>query len=237
MDLSRSRILIGDEGLGKLKNSMVAVFGLGGVGGYAAEAIVRAGVGRLIIADFDTVAPSNINRQILSLHSTIGKHKTDVAAARFMDINPELELTVITEHITPENIATLLPAAMGNFYAIDAIDEIGPKTALIAELHSRRIPFVSSMGAGSRMDPSCIKTGDISQTTHCPLARVIRKKLREYGIEKGVRCVYSTENLNRVEEPESGTGKRTQGSISFMPGIFGLTAAAIIINEIISSGS
>lgn len=234
MDLSRSRILIGDAGLKKLRESTVAVFGLGGVGGYAAEAVVRAGTGRIIIADFDAVAPSNINRQILSLQSNTGRLKADVAAERYMQINPGLEIIKITEHLTPDNISSLLPRITANMYAIDAIDEIAPKTSLIAELHRRSIPFVSSMGAGSRLDPSQVKTGDISKTSHCPLARVIRRNLKALGIERGVRCVYSTENLNMVEEPEAGYGKRTQGSISFMPGIFGLTLAGIIINDILT---
>ena len=234
MDLSRSRILIGDDGLLKLKESAVAVFGLGGVGGYAAEAIVRAGVGRLIIADFDVVSPSNINRQVLALQPVIGRLKTDAAADRYMQINPELEIIKITEHLTPENIPSIIPGGANNLYAIDAIDEIAAKTALLAELHRRAIPFVSSMGAGSRLDPLQVKAADISKTTHCPLARVIRRNLKDLGIERGVRCVYSTENLNCVEEPETGHGKRTQGSISFMPGIFGLTLAGIIINDIIT---
>lgn len=234
MDLSRSRILVGDEGLQKLRESTVAVFGLGGVGGYAAEAIVRAGAGRILIADFDVVTPSNINRQILSLQSNMGQLKADIAYERYLEINPALELIKITEHLAPENIPSLIPSGIRNLYAIDAIDEIAPKTALIAELHRRGIPFVSSMGAGSRLDPSQVKTGDISKTSHCPLARVIRRKLKDLGIDRGVRCVYSTENLNRVEEPESGHGKRSQGSISFMPGIFGLTLAGIIINDILT---
>ncbi|HPS58010.1 MAG TPA: tRNA threonylcarbamoyladenosine dehydratase [Spirochaetota bacterium] len=234
MDLSRSRILIGDERLLRLKESTVAVFGLGGVGGYAAEAIVRAGVGRLLIDDFDVFTPSNINRQLLALQPCMGRLKTDVADERYMQINPELEIIKITEHLTPENIPSIIPDGANNFYAIDAIDEIAAKTALIAELHRRAIPFVSSMGAGSRLDPSQVKTADISKTSHCPLARVIRRNLKDLGIERGVRCVYSTENLNRVEEPETGNGRRTQGSISFMPGIFGLTLAGIIINDIIT---
>ncbi len=234
MDMSRSRILIGDDGLERLRESTVAVFGLGGVGGYAAEAVARSGVGRMIIADFDVVSPSNINRQILALGPFTGRLKADVAAERFSQINPGLEILKITVRLTPENIGIVIPFNTDRLYAIDAIDEIAPKTALIAELHRRLIPFVSSMGAGSRLDPSQVKSGDISKTTHCPLARVIRKNLKELGIERGVRCVYSTENLNRVEEPENGRGKRTQGSISFMPGIFGLTAAGIIINDIIS---
>lgn len=236
MDLSRSRILVGDTGLEKLKKSTVAVFGLGGVGGYAAEAIVRAGAGRIVIADFDVVTPSNINRQILALQPCMGRLKADIAAERYMQINPGIEITKITEHLTPENIPSIIPYDNAYLYAIDAIDEIGPKTALIAELHRRGIPFASSMGAGSRLDPMQVKTGDISKTSHCPLARVIRRNLKELGIERGVRCVYSTENLNMVLEPETGRGKRTQGSISFMPGIFGLTLAGIIINDIITGG-
>ena len=233
IDLSRSRILTGEDGLAKLAESTVALFGLGGVGGYAAEAIVRSGVGRIIICDYDVVAGSNINRQILALKQDMGRLKVDVAADRYMQINPELEIIKITERLTPENIPSIIPRDIENLYAIDAIDEIAPKTALIAELHARGINFAVSMGAGSRLDPMQVKCGDISATTHCPLARVIRRKLKDLGIERGVRCVYSTENLNRVEEPESGRGKRTQGSISFMPGIFGLTLAGIIINDII----
>lgn len=232
MDLSRSEILIGEEKLELLRNSMVAIIGLGGVGGHAAEAIVRAGVGNIIIADYDRVAPSNINRQILSLGSTMGCLKTDVACQRFKDINPHLNIQAISERITPHNIASLIDFKKPMF-AIDAIDEIDSKTALITELVKNSIPFVSSMGAGSRLDSSKIHVDDISRTHSCPLARVMRKKLKLSGIESGVRCIYSTENLNRVKEPELANGKRMQGSISFIPGIFGLMAAGLIINDII----
>ena len=233
MDQSRTEILIGAEGVDKLRKATIMIIGLGGVGGHAAEAIVRAGAGRVIIADYDTVAPSNINRQILSLSSNIGDKKTDVATERFKNINPEIEIVSYSEHLTPDNIGMIFPETADNLYAIDAIDEIDAKIALIAELHRRRIPFVSSMGAGSRLNPSLIKVADISKTEHCPLARVIRKKLRLAGIEKGVRCIYSTENLNRFAEAESEGERRKQGSISFMPAIFGLTAAGVIINDII----
>ena len=148
------------------------------------------------------------------------------------NINPEIDITSYSEHLTPENIGMIFPETADNLYAIDAIDEIDAKVALIIELHRRGIPFVSSMGAGSRLNPSLVKIADISKTEHCPLARVIRRKLRLAGIEKGVRCVYSTENLNRFAEPESEGERRKQGSISFMPGIFGLTAAGVIINDI-----
>jgi len=233
MDRSRTEILIGHEGIEKLRQSTVMIIGLGGVGGHAAEAIVRAGAGRIIIADYDSVAPSNINRQILSLSSTMNQKKTEVASERFRDINPCIEIISYHERITPDNISMIFPESKENLYAIDAIDEIDAKVTLIAELHRRGIPFVSSMGAGSRLDPMAVKIADISKTEYCPLARVIRRKLRLMGIEKGVRCIYSTENLNRFAEPEPGTAKKRQGSISFMPGIFGLTAAGVIINDII----
>jgi len=233
MDQSRTEILIGADGIDKLREATVMIIGLGGVGGHAAEAIVRAGAGTLIIADYDTVAPSNLNRQILSLSSNIGRKKTDAAAERFKNINPEINITSYSERLTPENIGMIFPESADNLYAIDAIDEIDAKIALISELHRRGIPFVSSMGAGSRLNPSLVKIADISKTEHCPLARVIRKRLRLAGIEKGVRCVYSTENLNRFAEPETEGERRKQGSISFMPGIFGLTAAGVIINDII----
>lgn len=233
IDLTRTEILIGIENLDKLRKSTVAVFGLGGVGGYAAEAIARAGVATMIIADYDIVTPSNINRQILSLSSTMGQLKTEVCLQRLKDINPEINVITISERLTPENISGLLPK--NEFlYAIDAIDEIDSKTSLIAELVKRKIPFVSSMGAGSRLDSSKIRVDDISRTEYCPLARIMRKRLKTDGIHTGVRCIYSTENLNKVREPEDGIGKRLQGSISFMPGIFGLTAAGVIINDIIN---
>ncbi|HPJ43842.1 MAG TPA: tRNA threonylcarbamoyladenosine dehydratase [Spirochaetota bacterium] len=233
MDQSRTEILIGADGVDKLRKATVMIIGLGGVGGHAAEAIVRAGAGQIIIADYDTIAPSNLNRQILSLASNIGIKKTETASERFREINPEIKITSFTERLTPENIGMIFPETADNLYAIDAIDEIDAKIALITELHRRGIPFVSSMGAGSRLNPSLVKIADISKTEHCPLARVIRRKLRLAGIEKGVRCVYSTENLNRFAEPESEGERRKQGSISFMPGIFGLTAAGVIINDII----
>lgn len=233
MDQSRTEILIGTDGVDKLRKATVMIIGLGGVGGHAAEAIVRAGVGKVIIADYDIVAPSNLNRQILSLSSNIGHKKTDAAAERFKNINPEIDITSCSEHLKPDNIDMIFPETADNLYAIDAIDEIDAKISLITELHRRGIPFVSSMGAGSRLNPSLVKIADISKTEHCPLARVIRRKLRLAGIEKGVRCIYSTENLNRFAEPETEGERRKQGSISFMPAIFGLTAAGAIINDII----
>jgi tRNA A37 threonylcarbamoyladenosine dehydratase len=234
IDLSRSRILIGEENLNRLKQSTVAIFGLGGVGGYALEAIVRSGVGSIIIADYDRVATSNINRQILSLSSTMDVMKTDIALKRVKDINPEINVIAIDDRLTQKNISSIIPSKE-NIYAIDAIDEIDAKTSLIAELVNRKITFVSSMGAGSRLDPSKVRVDDISKTEYCPLAKTMRKRLRAIGIDSGVRCIYSIEQTNRTQESEFDAGKRLQGSISFMPGIFGLMAAGLIINDIIKT--
>ena len=230
IDLSRSKILMGEENLDKLEKSTVAIIGLGGVGGYALEAIVRSGIGSIIIADYDRVSSSNINRQILSLVSTMDEKKTDIALQRVKDINPEINVTVLNDRLTPENISSIIPLEE-HIYVIDAMDEIDTKTLLIAELVNRGITFVSAMGAGSRLDISKIRVDDISKTEYCPLAKLIRKNLRALGITSGVRCIYSIENLNKVKESEAG--KKLQGSSSFIPGIFGLMAAGIIINDII----
>jgi len=235
MDYSRTEIITGSDGIKKLAESTAAVFGLGGVGGYSAEALARAGVGRLILVDFDVVVPSNINRQILALNSTIGKYKTDAAEMRIKEINSKAEIIKITRRILPENIEEIIPWDLEKLYAIDAIDEVDSKVSLIHQLYIRKIPSVSSMGAGSRLSPAGVLTGDISETEYCPLARALRKKLKPLGITKGVKCVFSRENLNTqgIEYPEHSAPKRVQGSISYMPGIFGLTAAGIIINDIL----
>jgi tRNA A37 threonylcarbamoyladenosine dehydratase len=237
MDKSRTEIIIGRDGIKKLENATVALFGLGGVGGYSAEALARAGVGRLILADYDTVAPSNMNRQILSLQSAMGKYKTDAARERIKDINSSAEIITIKTRLLPENMAEAIPWDYSSYYAIDAIDEIESKVSLICELKKKGIPFVSSMGTGSRLSPSGVTVSDISKTDYCPLARTLRKKLKAAGITGGVRCIYSKENLNRLgtEELKNGMTKKVQGSISYMPGIFGLTAAGIIINDILNS--
>lgn len=237
MDQSRTEIITGMEGVKKLRHATVAVFGLGGVGGYSAEALARAGVGRFILLDYDTVAPSDINRQILSLVSTIGKYKTDVAEERIKDINSRAEIIKITKRLLPENINEIIPWDYKSCYAIDAIDELDSKVSLIYELQKRKIPFVSSMGAGNRLCPTGVEVCDISKTEYCPLARTLRKKLKSAGITSGVRCIYSKENLKTLTtvEDDKGLHKKIQGSISYMPGIFGLTAAGVIINDILKA--
>ena len=236
MDLSRTKILIGEEGLARLKSALVLLYGLGGVGGFAFEALVRAGVGTVHVFDFDTVQPSNMNRQILCLNSTLGMLKVDVAEIRAAEINPEVRIVKCSERITSENAGALVPAGLG--FAIDAIDEIEPKVHLIKNLLGKKIPFVSCMGAGSRLDPFRIKIADIKKTSLCPLARSVRKRLREMGIEQGVRCIYSEENLGKSsrEENEGFPQRRVQGTISYMPAIFGMAAAGVIIQDILNSG-
>lgn len=238
-------MLVGAGGLEKLEAARVAVFGLGGVGSYALEALARSGVGNLHIVDADVVEPSNINRQILALEGTVGRPKVEVARERVGSINPRASVTAVQEFIMPETAGAFIPQSIE--YAIDAIDTIASKTALIAALHSRGISFVVCMGAARSLSYTGVRVADISDTRSCPLARAVRRGLREMGIARGVRCVY-------VETPpcpgcgdadmtpddvlrRPGAGKRAAGSISFPPGLVGLTAAGVIINDILSRDS
>jgi len=232
MDSSRTKLIVGERGLKKLSEATVAVFGIGGVGGYALEAIARAGVGRIILIDFDRVMPSNINRQILSLNSSMGETKTDVAIKRLKDINPEATLIVHDKRLNSENMSSIVTEKID--YAIDAIDEIEPKIHLILRMLELDIKFISSMGAGNRLDPSKIHVADISKTSYCPLARSVRKKLKEHRVSNGVKCVYSSESP--VKDNATDNPDNTVGSISYLPGIFGLTAAGEIIREIVGDG-
>jgi len=228
MDHSRTAIITGKEGVLKLHNATVAVFGVGGVGGYALEAIVRSGVGTIHIFDYDTVTPSNINRQIIALESSMGRTKCSVARERMLDINPRLSLFAHETRLTPENMEELVA---GRFpFAIDAIDDVPAKLALLETLLRDGSHFISSMGAGNRLDPARIRVTDIGKTSNCPLARSIRKKLRERGITEGIRCVYSDETPVKHDMRSTDT---TVGSISYLPGLFGLTAAGVIINDIL----
>ena len=235
MDRSRTQLLVGQDGIQKLTLARVALFGLGGVGGYALEALVRAGIGTIFIFDHDRFTESNLNRQILATCSSVGMYKTDVAAERARSINPDVNIIASRERVTPENAVSIIPADAG--YAIDAIDEISSKVSLLAALAGKGIPLVSSMGSGSKLDTAGIKIADIAGTTHCPLARTVRKKLKALGIESGIRCVYSEENLGTTAPPEQDGGKRLQGTISYVPGLFGLTAAGAIIREILENDS
>ncbi len=236
---ARTRKLIGDESLLKLKNARVAVCGLGAVGSYAVEGLARAGVGYLRIIDFDYVDESNINRQLFALSSTLGNLKTETAVQRIKDINPECEVDIRDVFIDAETAPSILEKPIDA--VIDAIDGLSSKVSLIAEAVRSDIFIVSSMGAALRLDPSGVKYGDLFSTSGCPLARLVRRRLRKIGISSGVQCVYSSEAVAMPEEDREfqsetlrGRPRLTLGSISYMTGIFGLTAAGEIIRHIIS---
>lgn len=233
--LERTELLIKEAGVEKLNKATVLVVGLGGVGSFAAEFLARAGVGKMTIVDGDTVDITNINRQLPALHSTVGKHKVDVVAERLMDINPNLELVKINEFLSPERMAEILDGE--NFdYILDCIDSVSPKTSLIIAARRRKIKIVSSMGAGGKSDPSKVIVRDISKTQHCHLARQIRKRLKKEKIDKGIRCVFSDEiqDEESLKMTDGSNFKRSfYGTISFLPAIFGLYAAAEVINHLV----
>lgn len=218
----RTEMLIGEEALERLKKSAVLVFGLGGVGSYVCEALVRAGVGKLEIADKDVVDITNINRQLIALHSTIGRAKADVEAERLMDINPSLDLTARKCFYLPENSDEF---DFGKFdYVVDAIDNVTAKLDIIEKSKKAGTKVISSMGTGNKLDPSAFRIADIEDTKICPLARVMRKELRKRGIN-GVKVLYSQ------EEPK-GSGGRTPASISFVPSVAGLLIAKTVIDDL-----
>ena len=232
--LERTELLLGEEKLAALRRANVLVVGLGGVGAYAAEMIARAGVGRMTIADADTVNPSNINRQLVALHSTVGKPKAEVLAARLRDINPEIELTVVNEYIRDERTYELLDSARFD-YVVDAIDTLSPKLALIVATLERGYPLVSSMGAGAKTDPTRLEIADISKTHHCPLAHMLRKRLHKAGIRSGFRAVFSAEPIREgaMIVCEEQNKKSNVGTISYIPAMFGIGCASVVIRGII----
>ncbi len=225
---SRTDMLIGSSSLNKLKNSRVALFGVGGVGGYVAEALARSGVGKIDLIDNDKVSPSNINRQIIALHSTIGMDKVSVAAARLKDINPQIEITEIPKFILPENINEFDFSQYD--YVIDAIDTVSGKLAIIEKATEDNIPVISSMGTGNKLNPSAFQISDIYKTSVCPLARVMRYELRKRGIKK-LKVLFSTEEPIRQSAPEGV--KPTPASISFVPSVAGLLIAGEVIKDLI----
>lgn len=228
----RTILLIGRENFEKLKNSHVAIFGLGGVGGYALEAIARAGIGTITIVDHDYIEPSNINRQILASELTLKKRKVDIAEERVLSINPQIKIYKYSIFITKENLQIVTEQSPK--YAIDAIDTVKSKVELLEYLYRKGITVVSCMGAGLRLNPLSIRCEDISKTHTCPLAKIVRSELKNKGISKGIYCVFSEEPPRKIE-PHSKFEefKKEIGSISYLPGIIGLTAAGIIIQKII----
>lgn len=230
----RTRLLLGEEKSERLRRAHVLVVGVGGVGAYAAEMLCRAGVGRLTLVDADTVQPTNINRQLPALHSTLGQPKVEVLAARFRDINPEVELTVLPVFLKDENIPQLLDAARYDF-VVDAIDTLAPKCHLIAEALRRRIKIVSSMGAGAKSDITQIRFADIRDTYHCGLSKAVRKRLQKMGIRHKLPVVFSIEQADPkavLLTDDERNKKSTCGTVSYMPAVFGCYLAEYVIRRL-----
>lgn len=230
----RAQMLIGTTAMEKLQNAHVAVFGVGGVGGNAAEALVRAGVGTITLIDNDTVSATNINRQIVALHSTIGKLKVEVMAQRAVDINPNIKVLTRAEFVT-EQSAGDLPYGEWH-YIIDAIDTVTAKLALCEHAQKHNVPIICAMGAGNKLDPTKFCTTDIYKTINDPLARIMRRELRKRGITK-LKVVYSTESASPhkyvVPQSEPTVKRQTPASVSFVPGVAGMILAGEVVKDII----
>ena len=233
---SRTELLIGKEKIQKLHKAHVLIAGLGGVGGYAAEQLCRAGIGKLSLVDNDTVHPSNRNRQIIALAENENILKTELLGKRLQQINPDIELNVIAEFLHDENIDTILSGKPD--YIVDAIDTLTPKVNLIYKAFHKNIPVISSMGSGGRLNPANIKIDDISKSNHCKFAFYVRKYLHRKGIFKGIKVVYSSEPVpkNAFIETTGDDFKRSMvGTISYMPAIFGCYCAYAVIHDLTSS--
>ena len=237
--LTRTRMLLGDKGLSRLQNAAVMVVGLGAVGGYALEALARSGIGRLVLVDFDVFDESNINRQILALTSTVGQKKTEVARRRVLDINPDCIVETKDMFVNADPLPQLLDIAVD--FVVDAIDALNPKCCLMEALYERGIPFISSMGAALKTDPSFIKCGTLSASKNCGLAKFIRKRLRKRGLEiSRINCVYSDEQVCLPEtalafdgdDASAGRVRHTLGSLPTITAIFGLTIANYVITSL-----
>ncbi len=233
--LERTELLLGSENVKRLQQAHVLIAGLGGVGSYVAEQLVRSGIGHLTIVDGDAVQASNRNRQLPALVSTTGQSKADVVAKRLLDINPQLELKVIDQFMMGKDFEILLEQPFS--FVVDAIDSLSPKVFLIVHTLQRNYPIISSMGAGGKIDPSLVKITDISQTFNCKLSRMVRKRLVKFGIKQGLPVVFSAEVVDpqTVVFTENERNKKTTvGTISYLPAIFGLYAASHVIRQIIS---
>ena len=225
----RTSLIFGEENINKLNNAKVAVFGIGGVGGYVSEAIARSGVGKLTLIDGDVVSVSNINRQIIALTSTVGKYKADVMKDRIMDINPDAEVSTINSFLTPENIDSFNLCEYD--YVVDAIDDVKAKIALIKFCFDNNIPIISAMGAGNKLDATGFEVSDIFKTSVCPLARIMRRELKKVGVDK-LKVVYSKEEPKNP--PYKIEGEKTVGSLAFVVSVMGLIIAGEVIKDLCS---
>jgi len=231
---NRQSLLIGGENTQKLINSSVIIFGLGGVGGFTVESLSRAGIGTITLVDFDTVDITNLNRQIIATHSSIGEEKTKLFKNRILDINPNATVNIHNLRVTPDNAKTLFDNIKYD-YIVDAIDTVSAKLALVGISKDRSIPIISSMGFGNKLDPTTIQIADISKTSVCPLARTIRKELKKRRIKK-VKTVFSTEIAIKPKNPNDSREKAVNvGSVSFVPSVAGLIIAGEVIKDLIKS--
>lgn len=229
---SRTELLIGADGLARLALARVAIFGVGGVGSFAAEGLIRAGVGHFLLVDHDTVDVSNINRQIHATTLTVGQQKTDVMRARMLEINPNAEIRAIDELYTPDRADAFFSEPID--YIVDAVDMVSAKISLAEEATRRGIPIVSSMGAGNKLDPTRFEVADIYETTVCPLAKVMRKELKKRGVPR-LKVVYSKEPPLRpvpADEENGDTRRQPPGSISFVPSVAGLILAGEVVRDL-----
>lgn len=227
---SRTALLLGEEAIEKLKNSRVAVFGIGGVGGYICEALARAGVGALDIFDRDTVSVSNINRQIIATHKSVGRPKVEVMRERILDINPECEVEANEVFYLPENAEKFDLSRYD--YIADAVDTVSAKLEIICRADKLGVPVISAMGAGNKLDAAAFEVSDIYKTEVCPLARVIRRELKARGV-KSLKVVYSKEEPKKSNLTDNESGKSIPGSVSFVPSVMGLIMAGEIIKGLV----
>lgn len=225
---SRTELLIGKEGLNKLKNAKIAIFGIGGVGSYVVEGLARAGVGSFVLVDNDDVALSNLNRQIIATQKTIGKPKVEVAKERILDINPNAKVKIYKEFFMPDTEGIIDNSVS---YIVDAIDTVTAKIELVLRANNLSIPIISSMGTGNKLDPTRFEVTDIYKTSVCPLAKVMRKELKARGIKK-LKVVYSKEEPIKMKKEETKQ-KQVPGSISFVPSVAGLIIAGEVVKDII----
>lgn len=232
-EYSRTELLIGEEGVQRLKKATVMVFGVGGVGSHCIEALARSGVGKLILVDNDTVSVTNINRQSIAYHSTVGRYKTEIMKERIHDICPEIEVVTYEMFVLPDNIETLFEEPVD--YVIDAIDTVTAKLALAEITKAKNIPLISSMGTGNKLHPEMFEITDIYKTSVCPLCKVMRKELKARGIKK-LKVLYSKEQpvdtSGRVTEEEKGNKRSLPGSIAFVPPVAGLIIAGEVVREL-----
>ena len=233
-EFSRTAYIYGEDAIDKLKKSRVAVFGVGGVGGYICEALCRAGVGSIDIFDRDSVSVSNINRQIIALHSTVGRAKVEVMKDRMLDINPDCNITAHNVFYLPENADEF---DLSDYdYIADAVDTVAAKLEIAERAYKLGVPVISAMGAGNKTDPTRFEVADIADTTVCPLARVMRRELKARGIKK-YKVVYSKEKPIKSGVVDSESGKAIPGSLSFVPSVVGLIMAGEIVNDLVENNN